>query len=98
MPAEIPDMKVVVECSAELAKRFDELEAKLAFRPGWIAGYFALGRYIGRNDKKGRIAKAWALAERLPVKRINGVPHYSITDVDRAMRNGRAIETRGVAV
>jgi hypothetical protein len=90
--AEAPDMRVVIECSAELAKRFDALEARLDFRPAWIAGYVSLGRYIGRSDKKGRVAKAWAKAEGLKVKMINGTPHFSISDVDRAMRNGRDVE------
>jgi len=90
--ADVPDMKVVIECSAELAARFDMLEAKLAFRPAWITGYTNLGRYIGRKDKKGTIAKAWAISEGLYCKKINGSPSWSISDVDRAMRNGRDME------
>jgi phage regulator Rha-like protein len=88
----VSDMRIVVECSAELAKRFDELESRLAFRPGWIAGYVNLGRYIGKSDKKGRVAKAWSQAEGLKPKMINGVPHFALADVDRAMRNGRDVE------
>ena len=94
MPDEVLPMRVVVECSAELAARFDALEAKMAFRPAWIAGYVNLGLYIGRKDKQGRIAKVWAVAEGLKPKLINGVPHFSIADVDRAMRNGREVDVR----
>jgi len=68
--------------------------ARESFRPAWIEGYVALGRYIGSKDAKGRKARAWAVAEGLKCKMINGTPHFSIVDVDRAMRNGRAIETR----
>lgn len=92
--AKVPPMKVVLECSDELKARFDDLERAVAFRPAWISGYRALGMYIGRSDAKGRVAKAWAQAEKLPCKMINGTPHYSLADVDRAMRNGRPIETR----
>lgn len=80
------------------ARRLDDLEAKLAFRPAWISGYVALGRYIGSTDAKGRKAKAWADKEGLKGKEIDGTLHFSIADVDRAMRNGRAIQTdRGAA-
>lgn len=91
-------MKVLVECSEELASRLDAIERAIAFRPAWIKGYVNLGRYLGHSDKQGRIAKAWASEEGLRVKTINGMPHFAIADVDRAMRNGRSIETRkGVA-
>lgn len=92
MPGSVPPMKVVIECSEELSARLDAIESSIAFRPGWIAGHCALGRYIGRSDKRGRIAKAWAEAEGLKPKLINGVPHFSLADVDRAMRNGRDME------
>jgi|AntRauTorcE11897_2_1112592.scaffolds.fasta_scaffold06231_7 hypothetical protein len=90
--ASVGEMKVVVECSDALSKRFDALESAVAFRPGWITGYANLGRYIGREDKKGRIARAWATEEKLYVKIINGSPSWSLVDVDRAMRNGRTVE------
>lgn len=78
----------------EVLERLDRIEQAVAFRPAWIAGYVHLGRYIGSVDKQGRKAKAWALAEGLKSKMIDGTPHFSIADVDRAMRNGRSIETR----
>jgi hypothetical protein len=80
-------MTVVIE-------RLDRIEQAVAFRPAWIKGYAALGRYMGHSDTQGRIAKAWAAAEGLRPKLINGVPHFAMADVDRAMRNGRPIETR----
>lgn len=78
---------------SEILERLERIEQAVAFRPCWIAGYVNLGRYIGRDDKRGRVAKAWAAKEGLKPKLINGVPHFSITDVDRAMRNGKVIET-----
>lgn len=80
----------------EVVERLDRIEQAVAYRPGWITGYANLGRYLGRHDKKGKVAKAWAEAEGLPCKKINGSPSWSLADVDRAMRNGRAIETRRV--
>lgn len=77
-----------------IADRLDRIEQAIAYRPDWIAGYANLGRYIGRQDKKGRIAKAFSEQENLTIKKINGVPHFSRVEVDRAMRNGRPIETR----
>jgi len=79
---------------ARLGQRLDRIEASMAYRPAWIKGWVNLARYLGHDDKKGRTARAWAEAENLPRKMINGVPHFSIKDVDRAMRNGRAVETR----
>ena len=80
--------------STELAERLDRIEQAVAFRPAWISGWVNLGRYLGHKDKQGRTAKAWAIKEGVTVKLINGVPHFPIADVDRAMRNGREIETR----
>lgn len=78
----------------EIIERLDRIERAVAFRPAWIEGYVNLGRYIGSADKQGRKAKAWARAEGLRPKMIDGTPHFSMSDVDRAMRNGRVIETR----
>jgi len=80
--------------AAQILEHLERIERAVAFRPAWLAGNCALGAYIGSKDASGRKAKAWATAERLPCKMINGTPHYSLADVDRAMRNGRAIETR----
>jgi hypothetical protein len=80
--------------AAQILEHLERIERAVAFRPAWIAGNRALGGYIGSNDASGRKAKSWAAAERLHCKVINGTPHYSLSDVDRAMRNGRAIETR----
>lgn len=85
---------MIGEFEAQLLQDMQELKQAVAFRPAWISGFANLGRYIGRSDKQGRIAKAWATEEGLTVKMINGTPHFSISDVDRAMRNGRQIETR----
>lgn len=82
---------------SEILERLERIEQAVAFRPGWISGYVNLGRYIGRDDKRGRVAKAWAEEEGLKPKLINGVPHFAMSDVDRAMRNGRPIETRRMA-
>ena len=79
---------------SQVIEQLNRIEAATKFRPGWISGYVNLGRYIGRDDKRGRVAKAWAKEEGLKSKLINGVPHFSISDVDRAMRNGKVIETR----
>ena len=78
----------------QLIERLDRIEQAVAFRPAWIAGFVNLGRYLGHKDKQGRTAKAWAVEEGITVKLINGTPHFPIADVDRAMRNGREIETR----
>ena len=79
---------------SEILERLDRIEQAVAFRPAWIAGWVNLGLYIGSSDKQGRKAKAWASAEGLRPKMIDGMPHFSIMDVDRVMRNGRSIETR----
>ena len=71
-----------------------DLRKQLAAPSPWIKGNVALARYMGSTDKSGRAAKAFAAAERIAPKLINGVPYYSLVDVDRAMRNGRAVETR----
>jgi hypothetical protein len=71
-----------------------EMKEALAYRTSWIAGYVALGRYLGSSDKQGRVARAWATEERLKTKEINGTAYFNIADVDRAMRNGKQIETR----
>lgn len=92
--AKVPEMKVTIECPEVLLERLERIEQAVAFRPAWIAGWANLGRYIGRKDKQGRIARAWAAEEGLRPKVINGVPHFAMVDVDRAMRNGRVIETR----
>lgn len=86
--------RVILECPKALIERLDRIERAVAYRPAWIAGYAALGRYIGSADKQGRKARAWAIAEGLTPKVIDGTPHFSMADVDRAMRNGRPIETR----
>lgn len=78
----------------EILERLDRIETAVSYRPAWLAGYVALGRYIGSADKQGRKAKAWAQAEGLRCKMIDGTPHFALSDVDRAMRNGRRIETR----
>lgn len=87
----VPDTAMDALLAEVRAMRADVL--KYGVRPAWLAGYVALGRYIGSFDKKGRKAKAWALAEGLKPKLIDGTPHFSLADVDRAMRNGRDIET-----
>lgn len=92
--AVIPNTKVVIECSEELAAQLNRIERNMAFRPAWLCGPGALGRYIGTADRQGRKALAWARAEGIKSKSINGTAHFSISDVDRAMRNGRSIETR----
>lgn len=79
---------------ADIVQRLDRIEQAIAFRPAWLAGYAALARYIGHADKQGRTAKAWAAKEGLKPKMINGVPHFAMLDVDRAMRNGSDVETR----
>jgi len=71
-----------------------EMKEALSYRTSWIAGYVALGRYLGSSDRKGRIARAWATEEKLKPKEINGTAYFNIADVDRAMRNGKHIETR----
>lgn len=83
-----------------ISKVLDRVEKHLettAFRPGWISSYAKLGYYIGEIDKQGRKAKAWVKAEKIYVKYINGTPHFAIKDVERALRNGRKIETAGAA-
>lgn len=82
-----------IEFEKTMLAEVRELKMALAFRPEWIAGYVNLGRYIGRSDKKGRVARAWATEEGLKAKEINGVSHFCLADVDRAMRNGKQIET-----
>ena len=90
-----PDGFAVLQATLlEIQDELREIRMAMAFRPEWIAGYVNLGRYIGRSDKKGRVAKAWAAEEGLKSKEINGVSHFSMADVDRAMRNGKQIETR----
>jgi hypothetical protein len=71
-----------------------ELKMAMAFRPEWIAGYAALARHLGSSDRQGRVARAWATEEGLKPKEINGTAYFSMADVDRAMRNGKQIETR----
>ena len=71
-----------------------EMKEALSYRTSWIAGYVALGRYLGSSDRQGRVARAWATEEKLKLKEINGTAYFNIADVDRAMRNGKQIETR----
>ena len=78
----------------KVIKQLDRIETAMKFSSGYIAGYADLASYLGHTDKRGRTAKGWAAVEGLTVKPINGVPHFSKMEVDRAMRNGRAIETR----
>ena len=76
-----------------LMERLDLIERSV--RPVvWIMGYGDLGRYIGSTDRKGRLAKNWAEKEKLYTKWINGTPHFNASDVDRIMRNGKAIITK----
>lgn len=77
---------------SKIESRFDRLEERIAYRPGWITGAVNLGRHLGFKDQKGRKARAWAEIEGIPCKIINGTPSWSLSDVDRAMRNGKKIE------
>ena len=82
------------EMMAYMQTELGEMKEAMAHRTSWIAGYVALGRYLGSSDRQGRVARAWATAERLKPKEINGTTYFNIADVDRAMRNGKQIETR----
>ena len=86
-------MGLVAQLLGQILEVLFRLERGQMVRPAWLEGYVELARYIGSKDKKGRKAKAWAVQENLYFKAINGTPHFSISDVDRAMRNGRAVET-----
>lgn len=78
--------------TSEILARLDNIEQAIAFRPAWISGWSNLSRYLGLKDKQCRKAKAWAAAEGLYCKMINGTPSWAIADIDRAMRNGRDVE------
>ncbi|MDG1302382.1 MAG: hypothetical protein P8R37_12435 [Opitutae bacterium] len=82
-----------IEFEKTVLAEIREMKEALAYRTSWIAGYVALGRYLGSSDKQGRVARAWATEERLKSKEINGTAYFSMADVDRAMRNGKQIET-----
>ena len=41
-----------------------EMKDALSYRTSWIAGYVALGRYLGSSDRQGRVARAWATEEK----------------------------------
>lgn len=79
--------------TANILKELAEIKGQLKCPRAWIEGNVALGRYIGSKDKSGRKAAAFAKAAGLYVKRINGTPHYDMSEVDRVMRNGRPMET-----
>lgn len=81
--------------SEELLQVLERLDMISGARPTvWIMGYADLGRYMGSNDRKGRLAKRWAEEENLYTKWINGTPHFNASDVDRKMRNGKSINTK----
>ena len=83
-----------VEFEETVLAEIRDLKQSMIYRPAWIAGYVALGRYLGSSDRQGRVARAWATEEKLKPKEINGTAYFNIADVDRAMRNGKQIETR----
>ena len=82
----------MTEFEAEVIKRLNRIEMTTKFQKAWISGYVALGRYLDWNDQQGRKAKAWVEAEKIYTKMVNGTPSWRIADVEKAMRNGKAVE------